>query len=285
MAAVDLEPLRAWIGRSQTRTELLAIEPAALVAATLDLDPEAFRNGTPLPPAFHWLYFNAISPLSQLGPDGHAARGGFLPPVALPRRMWASSAVGLKGPLLLGSAATQTTTITDVTAREGRSGALVFVKLRLVVTDATGAVAIEEMRQTVFRDDPKPGAPADAGTPAPVDETWSRTIVADPVLLFRYSAATLNGHRIHYDRPYATQVEGYPALVVHGPLVMTMLLDELRRRRPGAAIARFEMRAMRPLFEGQPFALCGRDAPDGSQHLWSRDASGAQCTDARAWLR
>lgn len=285
MSAIDLDHLRTWIGKSQTRTEVLAVEPAATLAATLDLDPDAFRNGTPLPPAFHWLYFNPISPQSQLGTDGHPARGGFLPPVALPRRLWASSAVELKGPLLLGSPATQTVTIDDVTAREGRSGSLVFVKLRFTTADATGATAIEETRQTVYRDDPKPGAEAPA-TPAPTGETWSRTIVADPVLLFRYSAATLNGHRIHYDRDYATGVEGYPALVVHGPLVTTMLLDEVRKRRPGAAIARFEMRAMRPLFDGQPFELCGRDEPDtGSVRLWSRDASGAQCTDARAWLR
>lgn len=286
MTAIDLDHLRSWIGKTETRTEVLGVTAAASLAATLDADPSGYRNGTPLPAGFHWMYFAPVVRLSEVGTDGHPARGGFLPPVPLPRRMWASSTCAFKGPLLLGSPATHTAEIVDVTSRAGKSGALIFVKVRFTVLDATGALAIDETRQTVYRDDPQPGAEAPPPTPAPGGEDWSKTIHPDPVLLFRYSALTFNCHRIHYDRPYATGVEGYPALVVHAPLVATMLLDELRKRTPGAAIEGLEFRAMRPLFEGTPFDLCGRhDAEAGTVHLWSRDADGAQCSDIRVRLR
>ena len=281
MSGLDIDALRQWVGRRETRTDLITAAPVAALAATLGRDDVA----TAVPPLYHWLYFLPVVPMAQVGPDGHPARGGFLPPVPLPRRMWASSRLVFHGPLQVGDKAARSSEITDVQLKEGTSGSLVFVKLKHSVVSDAGIAAVTEEQDIVYRDDPRPGAPEAPAKPAPQDAAWRREVRPDPVLLFRYSALTFNGHRIHYDRPYAYDVEGYPGLVVHGPLIATLLLDQLHRHLPTAKLATFEFRAVRPLFDVAAFELCGRPAPDGrSVRLWARDAGGALCMDASATL-
>lgn len=285
MSQLDIEHLRTWIGRSETLTELLAPAPATLLAATLDHPELATTTGDPLPPLFQWLYFMPVCPQSQIGADGHPARGGFLPPVPLPRRMWAASAIDFRRPLLIGSTASRHVEIIDLSLKQGRSGMLVFVKLRIVIKDGEGRIAIEETQDLVYRNHPAPDEPVPAPTTAPTDEHWARTVVADPVLLFRYSALTFNSHRIHYDLEYARRTEGYPALVVQGPLTVSLLLDHLQRNLPGRHLAQLTFRAVRPLFEGVAFELCGRLEEDGKTvSLWTRDRDGALCTHAIATI-
>ncbi len=268
----QLDHLRDWIGRQETRRDVLATTPVAALSATLDRDDPPPAPGTALPPLWHWLYFTPLTRHSELGEDGHARRGGFLPPVPLPRRMWAGGRLDFLQPLRVGDAVTRTSTIQEVTVKHGRSGTLVFVCVKHDFSNTQG-LALSEEHDIVYRDAPQPGAPAPEPTPAPRDEQFSREIVPDPVLLFRYSALTFNGHRIHYDRSYVTGVEGYPGLIVHGPLIATLLLDLLRRHLPNAHVKRFAFKAVRPTFDIHPFTVCGK--LDGKTvTLWGRDHEG-----------
>jgi 3-methylfumaryl-CoA hydratase len=221
---------------------------------------------------------------SELSDDGHAKRGGFLPPVPLPRRMWAGSRLEWLQPLRVGDAVRRTSSIKSVTHKSGRSGELVFVKVGHEVHNQLGLSIIEE-HDIVYRDAPQTGAAAPASVPAPSDPSWVREIAPDDVLLFRYSALTFNGHRIHYDRRYVTQVEGYPGLVVHGPLIATLLLDLLRRQMPEAQVRRFEFRAIAPTFDTAPFQVCGKLLEDGKTvELWAQSLSGVLAMQATATL-
>src|SRR3954452_2960390 len=217
------DELRSWIGRSETVKDTIHPTPVVALTATLDHPANPVTAGSALPPLWHWLYFLPMHRQSDIGADGHARRGGFLPPVPLPRRMWAGSQFEFRSPVRVGDAVERISTIADVTAKEGRTGKLVFVKVRHEVR-CNGAPdpAIVEFHDIVYRearraDDPEP-PPQAAATGA----AWQREIVPDDVLLFRYSALTFNGHRIHYDRKYVTEVEGYPGLIVHGPLIATL---------------------------------------------------------------
>jgi 3-methylfumaryl-CoA hydratase len=268
----DLSHLRDWIGRSETRADLITATPVAALSATLDRDDPAPVAGTVLPPLWHWLYFTPLTRHSELGEDGHAKRGGFLPPVPLPRRMWAGGRLDFVQPLRVGEPLTRTSTIKDVTTKQGRSGSLVFVCVRHDFQTAQG-LALSEEHDIVYRDAPQPGAPAVEPVPAARDEQFSRETVPDPVLLFRYSALTFNGHRIHYDRSYVTGVEGYPGLIVHGPLIATLLVDLLRRNLPAARVKRFSFKAVRPTFDIHPFTVCGK-AEGKTVTLWGRDHEG-----------
>jgi len=254
-----------------------------MLSALLDRDDPPAAPGEAIPPLAHWLYFLPTHRQSQVGPDGHAHRGEFLPPVALPRRMWAGSRVEFLRPVCVGEPVRRLSRIAAVAEKQGRSGPLVFVTLRHEVSGPAGLALVDE-HEIVYRGAEGPAAaPAQA---APSGEAWSREIRPDPVLLFRYSAVTFNGHRIHYDHPYATGAEGYPGLVVHGPLVATLLVDLLRRNRPGAVLATFSFRARRPLFDTAPFTLCGLpDEGARSARLWTRDADGALTMDATASWR
>ena len=279
--------LRQWIGRTESVSDVVTATPYAALSATLDWPPERPAAGTPLPPLWHWLYFLPLYRQSNVGPDGHAKRGAFLPPVALPRRMWAASQFEFHLPLCIGDAITRTSTIADVTEKSGRSGVLVFVKVRHEIrAQGVDAPAITEFHDIVYREAARPDAAAAEARAAPSRPAWERTIVPDDVLLFRYSALTFNGHRIHYDRRYVTEVEGYPGLIVHGPLLATLLLDLLRRQRPGATVQRYEFKAMRPVFDTHPFSVCGEPSTDGtSVQLWVKDHEGALSMDATASLR
>ena len=273
-----MEHLRDWTGRSETRDDEATAAPIAGLNATLDRDDPPPAPGSDVPPLGHWLYFTPRTRQSQIDVDGHARRGDFLPPVPLPRRMWAGGRLEFLHPLRIGDEMVRTSRIADVSVKSGRSGELVFVTVRHEISNARG-MAITEEHDIVYRDEPSPGAPPPIPQAALVDETFSRLITPDPVLLFRYSALTLNGHRIHYDRPYVTQVEGYPGLIVHGPLIATLLMDLLRRQLPEARVVRFSFKALRPVFDTQTFTVCGRVEADlGNGHrrvqLWTRDNDG-----------
>lgn len=247
----------------------------AALSATLDRDDPPPSLGDPLPPLWHWLYFLPVHRQSELGPDGHAKLGGFLPPVPLPRRLWAGTRIEFHHPLRVGETITRESRIVNVEHKQGRSGSLVFVLVRHEIRNAAG-IALTDEHDIVYRDSPRPGDPTPPPAPAaPADHAWERTIHPDDVLLFRYSALTFNGHRIHYDRRYVTEVEGYPGLVVHGPLQATLLVDLLRRSMPQANVKRFVFRAVSPLFDTAPFAVCGKPEADGKTvQLWTRSEAG-----------
>lgn len=273
-----------WVGRTESRADVVTTTPMAALAATLDRDDPPPRVGDPLPPLWHWLYFLPLVRQSELGPDGHPERGGFLPPVPLPRRMWAGSRLSFLQPLRVGEAIERTSTITDVTCKEGRSGPLVFVRVRHEVAGSRGPAIVDE-HDIVYREMPSPGERPVTPPRAPATAPWSRTIQADDVLLFRYSALTFNGHRIHYDRRYVTEVEGYPGLVVHGPLIATLLLELARRERPGATVSHYSFRAVSPLFDIAAFTVNGAAANDGkSLSLWAANADGGLAMEATATL-
>ena len=275
----SLERFREWIGRTEEREDVVTAPPLVALAALLDRDDPPPREGDAAPPLAHWLYFLPAYRQSQAGPDGHAARGEFLPPVPLPRRMWAGSRLEFLKPLRVGRRIRSVSRITDVVPKQGRSGALVFVTVRHEVSDESG-LALTDEHDIVYRGE---AAGTAAITPAPAGAAWQREIHPDPLLLFRYSAVTFNGHRIHYDHPYATRVEGYPGLVVHGPLVATLLVDLLRREAPGLTLRTYAFRALRPLFDTANFFTCGLpDEPKRSARLWTRDAEGAMTMDATA---
>jgi 3-methylfumaryl-CoA hydratase len=279
--------LTGWIGRSERSSDLITATPCAALAATLDRPAARPRSGAPLPALWHWLYFLPLAPQSELGADGHPRRGGFLPPVPLPRRMWAGSDFVFHKPLAIGDAIERTSTIVEVAEKRGRTGPLLFVRVRHEIrrSDETD-VALTEFHDIVYREAAGPGEASPAPKVAPPGAAWERRWVPDPVLLFRYSALTFNTHRIHYDRRYATEVEGYPGLVVHGPLIATLLLDLLRRQMPDAEVARYDFRAMRPLFDLQPFDVCGAPRPDGKTfRLWTRDHEGFVTMEATASIR
>ena len=281
---LDLDHLRQWIGQRETRRDQATLVPVQALAATLDRDPPC-EPGTPVPPLWHWLYFLPLHRQSELGPDGHGRRGGFLPPVPLPRRMWAGSQLRFVAPLCVGQALERVSTIEDVRLKEGRSGPLVFVRVRHDIR-AGGEPAIEEFHDIVYRGLAAPGEAAPAGQAAPVQEAqWSRTVVPDDVLLFRYSALTFNGHRIHYDRRYVTEVEGYPGLIVHGPLVATLLLDLLHRHVPQARVTHFAFKALQPLFDTAAFQVQGCAQGEGAARLWAVTPAGELAMQATAGWR
>jgi len=279
---IDSAHLRQWLGRVREDEDEVTLAPARALAAVLDLDGPAPRRGEALPPLWHWLYALPHERQSAIGSDGHPKRGDFLPPVPLPRRMWAGGRLQFVKPLRIGEAIRRTSTIADISAKDGRSGPLVFVRVKHEIAGSEG-VAIVEEQDIVYRADPAPDAPAPRPEPAPAGEQYARTVHPEPVLLFRYSALTFNGHRIHYDRPYAQDVEGYVGLVVHGPLIATLLVDALARQQPGVQIASFSFKAMRPLFDTADFSVCSRiDA--GTAALWARDAQGFLAMQASATL-
>ena len=282
---VDISHLRKWLGKSERASDQITATPIAALSATLDIETPRPLDGHPVPPLWHWLYFLDTHRQSELSPDGHAKLGGFLPPVPLPRRMWAGGRFEFHRPLRVGETYTRTSRIADVQKKEGRSGELVFVVVRHEIGNAEG-LALTEEQDLVYRALAKPGDPPSPPQPAPAGAVWERAIQPDDVLLFRYSALTFNGHRIHYDRRYATETEGYPGLVVHGPLIATLLLDLLRRHMPAADVTRFEFRAMSPLFDTSPFRVCGKPESDGKTiPLWATDARGGLAMTAKATTR
>jgi 3-methylfumaryl-CoA hydratase len=279
--------LQGWVGRSESVRDRIGATPVHALNATLDHETVRTLDGAALPPLWHWLYFLPAHRQSEIGPDGHAKRGGFLPPVPLPRRMWAGSQFEFRSPVRVGDVVERTSTIADVTEKDGRTGKLVFVKVRHEVRcNAAAEPAIVEFHDIVYREPKRPDDVDPPPQPAPTGAAWQREIVPDDVLLFRYSALTFNGHRIHYDRKYVTEVEGYPGLIVHGPLIATLLMDLVRRNAPDADVATFRFRAVRPTFDLNPFRVNGQLQPDGKTiRLWAQDHDGWLTMDAVATLR
>ncbi|MFM0027260.1 MaoC family dehydratase N-terminal domain-containing protein [Paraburkholderia madseniana] len=274
------EKLDDWLNKEAVIEDDITAFPLTAMAATLDRE----ESGDTVPPLWHWLYFLPIAPLSEVGPDGHPKRGGFLPPVSLPRRMWAGGRLTFHAPLKVGEHAKRTSTIANIEDKTGRSGRLVFVTVQHAI-EVDGELRLEEEHDIVYRDAPQEGARPPQAALAPEGETWSRTIDADAVMLFHYSALTFNGHRIHYDYPYVTEVEGYPGLIVHGPLIATLLVDLVRRGQPDAVVQSFAFKALRPTFAGQPFTVCGKPSADGrTVDLWAKDHDGYLTMRATAAL-
>ncbi len=247
----------AWIGRSETAVDHATPGPIARLAALLDYAAPPWRAGE-VPPLAHWFNFVPAAPQSEIDHDGHPRRGGFLPPITLPRRMWAGSRLHFHNAIAIGARLERRSQIIDVISKDGVSGELVFVKLRHEILTAD-TLAIVEEQDVVYRAAPtKP----DASAPPPASDRagarpseFTRTVRPDSVQLFRYSALTFNGHRIHYDRDYARE-EGYPGLVVHGPFVATLLMDHFRRHKPEALVKKFDIRLQLPLFDTESFELC-----------------------------
>lgn len=257
----ELEKYRQWIGRTQVQEDIAAPFPPRALIATLDARDPAPAKGDPLPPLWHWLYFLEAAPASRIGPDGHPLRGDFLPPVTLPRRMWAGSRLHFEGDIRLGDEIRRESQIVSVEPKTGSTGQMVFVGVRHRIF-ARGEPVIVEEQDIVYRQAPLPGEKPPAPRPAPTDAAWQREIKADPVLLFRFSALMFIGHRIHYDQPYATQEEAYPGLVVHGPLMGLLQMELARRSSPGKRVKAFEFRAISPVFDITPFSVNGR--PEGN---------------------
>jgi 3-methylfumaryl-CoA hydratase len=279
---LDAALLRSWIGRTASDRDMITPRLAQELRVTLDRDGPPPQDGDPCPLAIHWCLAPPMVPQSRLGPDGHPARGDFLPPVPLPRRMWAAGRLEFFDSLRVGDAVERRSTIADVNIKEGRSGRLCFVAVDHEISSARG-LALKERHDIVYRDAPsldaaKQAAPAREG--APQKAQWSETKIADAVMLFRYSALTFNGHRIHYDRQYVTEVEGYSGLIVHGPLQATLLIEfaaSVRDARPKV----FSFRALNPLFDGQEFALNAAEAEAGLD-LWISGPGGRTTMAATA---
>ncbi|MGQ0701485.1 MAG: acyl-CoA dehydrogenase [Panacagrimonas sp.] len=281
MSNIDIDHLRQWVGRERTLVDDLHPFPAQALAQALD-HGVPLRAGDLLPPTWQWLYFLDTPAASITGPDGHPKLGEFLPPAPLPRRMWAAGAMRIERPLLLGQPTTRRSAIRSVDAKSGKSGSLVFVTLDHQISQG-GQICVREEQNLVYREMPNGPAPLPPGAAAPTDADWSRSITPDPVLLFRYSALTYNSHRIHYDRHYAVEREFYPALVVHGPLLATLLLDLVETNLPNASITAFQFRAVRPTFDTHPLSIHGKQDGKGLQ-LWSTDHQGQICMSATATL-
>ena len=284
--------LSQWIGREEQVEGVLDLAHARAVAALFDEPPEGISPGTPLPPLWHWFYFPAVVRASEVGADGHPRRGGFLPPVPLPRRMWAGGRVHFHAPLPVGAPASRHSRILSVEEKSGRTGALVLVTVEHRILHE-GVAAVVEEQDLIYREAPPaesaasrgpgsgggapgaatapgrasaeaslPGGSSPASPALPAGWGWHDHATTDPVLLFRFSALTFNGHRIHYDHPYTTQVEGYPGLVVHGPLTALLLMRN-GCARLGSRPASFSYRGKSPLFCGDPVTLVGREEEPG----------------------
>jgi 3-methylfumaryl-CoA hydratase len=259
------EDFSGWVGRQESVSDCLDAARANALRAALG-DVGLLVAGDALPLLYHWLYFWNVQPPIGLGTDGHPAKGGFLPPVALPRRMWAGGRVRFLQPLLVGEQVTRTSTILDVKAKSGKSGELVFVTVEHRLSGKTGVAVVEE-QDIVYREPAAAAAAAPVANAAAPQAAWQSAVFPDSVLLFRYSALTMNGHRIHYDRPYAMEEEAYPALVVHGPLQAT-LLAALAARHVSAPITGFDFRGQSPAFDGVALHMCG-EASDTGASLWT----------------
>jgi 3-methylfumaryl-CoA hydratase len=272
--AADLDQYRSWIGRTDSAEDEITAWPVKAMTASLDRDDPPPKRGEPIPLGWHWFYFLEARRHSEIGPDGHPKRGGFLPPIPLPRRMWAGGRMEFRRALRMGEPIRRESEIVSIEPKQGRSGTLVFLTARHTIYGSNEIAAIDE-HDIVFREAAKAGEAPAVGKPAPEAAAWRRSLQADPVLLFRFSALTFNGHRIHYDAPYASGEEHYPALVVHGPLQATLLLD-LCRRHSARPVARFDYRAMSPLFHTETFTINGKPSANGSSaELWTASAKGA----------
>ena len=268
---VDIAALKAFIGKQETADDVITPELVNRFVATVGGGKPDLTLGSPAPVMIHHCLAPPVAPMADLGPDGHPARGLFLPPVPLPRRMWAGGELRFHAPCRVGDTVRRTSRISDIVLKEGRTGRLCFVTLDHRY-EAAGQLCLEERQDVVYRDAETGGAAAPKAEPAAPAGEHRREIDGSPTLLFRYSALTFNGHRIHYDRPYTIGVEGYPGLIVHGPLQATLLVM-LARDIGGRTPATFAFRSLSPLFDGVPVVL--NAAKDGAGlKLWTARPGG-----------
>jgi 3-methylfumaryl-CoA hydratase len=280
----DLEKLKEWIGQKETDVDYVTVPTVHRLAATLDLDYPTPKMGDTLPVGWYHIFFPRVVRQSQCGPDGHPARGDFLPPVPLPRRMFAGRRVRFLNDLRVGDEMRRESTIKGVTVKQGRTGQMVFVTVQTDIASPRG-LAITEEQDIVYREAPEPGAPPPAPQPAPARSAWSSIVTPDEVMLFRYSAITFNGHRIHYDHPYVTGTEGYPGLVMNGGLT-TLLTGELARLNSKRPLSAITSRNVRPMFANRPITFGGEPSADGTTaKLWAADDTGALALTAEAEFR
>jgi len=277
-AELDIEHLRSWIGKEDVGSDTVSENLARKYHATLDYPGEPPRAGEIVPRLIHFCLAQPTVPTAELGPDGHPARGGFLPPVPLPRRMWAGGAFFFHGDLRVGDAVRRISRIAEVTLKEGRTGALCFVTVQHRI-EAHGMLVLEERQDIVYRNLDNPTASAKQ---PPMAETGThiRPMRAEAPLLFRYSALTFNGHRIHYDRRYATEVEGYPGLIVHGPMQAALLCNYATELR-GAPPKTFSFRGLSPLFDSDAFAVHAMEEGEALK-LWTAKDTDLLCMAAEA---
>ncbi len=274
----------AWIGRVEENSDVTDLRQArGMQTITGSLEGSVMKhlaNGDELPLLWHWLYFPTPAPLNELGHDGHPKLGGFLPPVKLPRRMWAGGRLKFLRPLKIGDQVEKKSTIKSISRKSGKSGDLCFVTVLHEFT-VDGQSRLSEEHDIVYRESALPGTKPPLPPAAPEQSDWKRVISPDPVMLFRYSALTFNGHRIHYDRDYCINVEGMEGLVVHGPLTATLLVDLAVQNNPGRMLRSFEFRAISPLFDIHTFAIAGRDE-GGVAKLWAQNWQGQLAMKADA---
>ena len=282
MTAIDLDHLRSWIGRSRDDEDVISARHARLMAATIDYPhPERIRDGEPLPPLWHWLYFLEGLPPGELGRDGHPVRGGFLPPVPLANRMWAGGRLSFMAPVPIGARVSKTSRVLAVDHKTGRAGDLVFVTVLHELATLAGELLVREEHDIVYKDASPPPAAGAEGSVAPVAEgACSRSFVPDSTMLFRYSALTFNGHRIHYDQDYCREAEGYANLVIHGPLNATMLAG-FAEEAAGRHLHEFSYRGLRPALLGETLTLVAELAGETAV-LTARFANGSPCMRAEA---
>lgn len=275
-----MENFKDWIGRSVTRIDTLTQRLFDKYSATMS--PFLFEAGERIaPPGLHFGLAPPTPETDETGPDGAELKGVFLPPIPQPRRMWAGGSIETLRPLRHGALVIRTSTIADIQVKQGSNGSMFLVSIAHDIADGDGA-AIRERQDLVFSDPPAQTA-APVGPARKIAAEWQ--VEASPLLLFRFSAFTFNGHRIHYDRRYVTEVEGYPGLIVHGPLLATLLLDLVRRHAPQAQVRAFEFRALQPIFDLAPFTVCGQPSADGAEvQLWIRSPDGMLAMQARAQL-
>ena len=270
MDTFDITALQAWVGRQETRCDVISVAPVTAMSATLDYKVPRAGVGDPLPIPWHWLYFLPASTASDLDVDGHPRRGGFLPPVPLPRRMWAGGKIEFIRPLQVGDFARKESTVRDVTVKQGRTGKLCFVEVEhCIFVDQD--LRFRETHNIVYRDLKQAGEEDALPPTAPQDPQWTREVIPDSTLLFRYSALTFNGHRIHYDLDFCRRQEGYPGLVFHGPLTATLLLELAMQNNPGRSLKYYEFKALSPLFDDAAFSLNGK-MHGTKADLWATNA-------------
>lgn len=281
---IDIEALRRHVGRRTEETDEASAAPMRGMAVTFERPEPPPGRGEPVPPGWHWCYFLPMAPRASLGADGLPTSTGVLPPMPLPRRMFAGGRLAFHAPILVGDALRRETELSDVQLRSGGSGTMIFATVTRRIFTPRG-LALTEEQDTVFREAVDPSAPprAPRGEPAPSGVAWRRDVAPDAVALFRYSALTFNPHRIHYDRTYAMREEGYPGLVVHGPFSQQCLIDLLRDNAGGRAIRSFSMRARAPLFDTAPFAVIGRPTAEGAE-AWAVGPDGGIAMQASATL-
>jgi 3-methylfumaryl-CoA hydratase len=271
----------AWIGKHLVTEALVTAYQADALTATLDRDDPPFKEGDAIPPGWHQFYTREVVMLRDTAADGHPKRGDFLPPIDLPRRMWAGTEAIYHQPIHVGERIRNTTRIEAVMPKTGKTGALVFLKLVHEVAGEDG-VASTEIQNVVYREEAQPGAVSPEPPRAPGTAIWKRAIHPTAVLLFRFSALTMNSHRIHYDRSYVTEVEKYPGLLVHGPLTQTLLLDLFRREMPTTLLKQFNVRAVSPLYDIADFTVEGAPDGEGRAKLWALNPEGRLAMSAEA---